>query len=339
MPLDSLTVSVIIPCRNEGRFIKTVLQRLFEQDYSKSFEIIVVDAMSTDDTVRQVESFIKETTTKRIRIIPNEKIIIPAGLNLGIEKAVGEIIVRMDGHALPQRDYLRIAVDTLVSNNYDVVGGICKTKPACDNYVARGVAIGISHIFGVGDSRFRLANSHQKARLVDTVPFGCFKKSLWKQLGGFDETLLANEDYDFNYRVRKNGGCVFLNPELVTEYFARATLSDLAQQYFRYGKWKLKMLSKAPKSLRLRHVIPPAFLLGLLLSGLVGLALNFFFVIFLFLLSAYLLANIIAAIHASLRAGSVGTFPMVIIVFIIMHFSWGGGLLYSFFDNIFSQEN
>jgi len=332
-------VSVVIPCRNEGRFIQTVLQRLIEQDYTNFFEIIVVDGMSSDDTVAQIESAKHGRNAEQIKVLSNKKIIIPAGLNYGIQNASGQIIIRMDGHALPQKDYIRIAVATLVESGHDVVGGVCKSVPAANNNWAKAISVGISYIFGVGDSRFRLSNSEQKACLVDTVPFGCFKKVLWEKLSGFDENLLTNEDYDFNYRVRKNGGTVFLNPELVTEYFARSTLSELARQYFRYGKWKFRMLLKQPKSIRLRHFIPPTFLFVLFLSGLLSYGVKLSFFVFAAFWAAYLLADFIAAIHASIKAGLFQLFPLLIVVFAIMHFSWGGGFWYSILEQVSRKIN
>ena len=334
MQPEKPTVSVVIPCRNEGRYIKRVLRRLLEQDYSGLFEIIVVDGMSLDDTVEQVRSLRVGQWTDNLKILSNPRIIIPAGLNIGIKNAVGEIVIRMDGHALPQRDYVRKAVNTLLESGYDVVGGICKSVPAADNNWAKAISIGISYIFGVGDSRFRIANSQQSACFVDTVPFGCFKKSLWKELGGFDESLLTNEDYDFNYRVRKKDGTVYLTPELVTEYVARSSLAELAKQYFRYGKWKFRMLLKQPRSIRLRHFVPPIFLLVLFLTGVLSMSLIPASILFVVLLATYLMANLVAAVHASQKNKNLRLFPYLIIVFIIMHFSWGGGFWYSIFEQI-----
>lgn len=336
--LQTPPVSIVIPCRNEESCIESVLTRFYEQDYDGTLEIIIVDGESTDDTLDKVRDFYAKYPKNPIEIIDNNRRDIPTGLNLGINRARGEIIIRMDGHALPGKDYVRIAVQTLTSNNYDVVGGICISAPGTETATAKAIALGISHIFGVGDSRFRLANSPQKGRLVDTVPFGCFRKSLWQNLGGFDENLLTNEDYDFNYRVQKNGGTVFLNPALVTKYIARATLPELARQYFRYGRWKLKMLLKEPMSIKLRHIIPPTFLLAFVISGLLSFVSNAALIVFALITFTYLLTNVVATAHASFCTGSGRLFPLLMVVFVTMHFSWGGGVLYSFFKHIFRER-
>jgi len=150
---------------------------------------------------------------------------------------------------------------------------------------------------------------------------------------------LTNEDYDFNYRVRKRGGKVLLNPELVTDYIARGTLSELARQFVRYGLWKVRMLTKQPKSIRPRHAVPPLFLLGVIVSGLLSFFNTMFFILFAAVLGLYLLATLTASFNACRKEKNMTLLPFLVIVFIVMHFSWGGGFLYSLVEQIAGRKN
>jgi len=324
-------VSVIIPCRNEEKYITSVLETICNQDYHGKLEIIVVDAMSQDHTREKINGFEQQHECD-IAIIDNEKIIIPAGLNAGIRNAKGEIILRMDGHAIPEKNYIRTAVNTLLTTGYDVVGGICKSYPAKDTNIAKAIAFAISHPFGVGDSRFRLSAGNTRPQFVDTVPFGCFKKILWEKLGGFDESLLTNEDYDFNYRVRQSGGKVYLEPQLITRYYARDSLNGLMKQYYRYGRWKCKMLKKQPRSIKWRHAVPPVFLISIILFAGFSFFSHFFRILLLFEIFVYLFFNLFVSIKARINNKCDQSFAILPIVFIVMHFSWGFGMLKSFFE-------
>lgn len=187
----------------------------------------------------------------------------------------------------------------------------------------------------MGDALYRHA---KQAAEVDTVPFGSFKRTLIDKVGMFDETLLTNEDYEFNARVREAGGRIWLDPSIRSIYFARATLLELARQYWRYGFWKWRMLSKYPNTLRWRQALPPLFVISL-----AGLALlSFFFPLAKFLLLGeillYLFICLLAGIQARLRMKknflSVGL-PLAIP---IMHIAWGSGLLWSMLASGFRKN-
>ena len=125
--------------------------------------------------------------------------------------------------------------------------------------VAEAIARAVAHPIGAGNAAYRTARTTGGGRTeVDTVPFGCFRKTTWEALGGFDERLLTNEDYEFNYRARSSGSAVVLDADIRCTYFARSTLAELASQYFRYGWWKAQMLKRHPRSLRWRQALPGA---------------------------------------------------------------------------------
>jgi hypothetical protein len=166
---------------------------------------------------------------------------------------------------------------------------------------------------------------------VDTVAFACFQKTLWVSLRGFDESLLTNEDYDFNYRVRLAGRSVLLDRSGHCDYFARATLKALASQYLRYGGWKAEMVWRQPRSIKLRHLVAPVFIVSLLALGILGLVWQAAWWLLLSELWVYFLLALFAGWQSANRAKS--GFAMILLmplVFATIHFAWGGGFLISF---------
>jgi cellulose synthase/poly-beta-1,6-N-acetylglucosamine synthase-like glycosyltransferase len=317
-------VSIVIPCFNEERFIAEVLERLAAQYDAGCCEIIVVDGHSTDSTRAVVAKCAARLAVSNIRVIDNPARHIPVALNLGIAAARGEIIARMDAHAVPSENYLRHCVDLLGDDQNMIVGTPCRIRAAAETATARAVAIVVAHPFGIGDAQYRIAHAGG-AREVDTVPFGVFRKSLWQRLGGFDETLLANEDYDFNYRVRRDGGRVVLDTDAHTVYFARATFAALAQQYFRYGHWKAQMLRLHPRSMRVRHAVAPAFVASLVCASLVGFAWRPAWWLLLLALGAYLVPALAFAVALARRAKDVKLVAPIGAAFFVVHCAWGAG--------------
>ncbi|NIP43956.1 MAG: glycosyltransferase, partial [Aliifodinibius sp.] len=236
-------------------------------------EVVIADGMSEDNTRKVIEEYSYSHNDLDIRIINNIKKNIPSGLNEAITESTGEIIVRMDAHSIPSENYIERAVANLQAQKGDNIGGRWIILPGADRWISRSIAIAASHPLAVGGVSYRIGGS---AQAVDTVPFGSFRRELFDQIGLFDENLLSNEDYDFNTRIRKNGGTVWFDPEMKTKYFARSTLGQLAKQYWRYGYWKFKMLKKYPDSLRLRQGIPPLFILSLVILAII----SFFYPIF-----------------------------------------------------------
>jgi succinoglycan biosynthesis protein ExoA len=324
------SVSVIIPCYNEERFIGKALENLVDQYAAEDYEIVVVDGMSNDRTREVVEAFQVSHPLPAIRLLHNPARAIPHALNLGIAAARGEVIARMDAHTAPSAGYIRRCVEVLSEGNAAVVGMPCRVRPASDTISARAIAIAVSHPFGIGDAKYRLGNDGEKVQEdVDTVAFACFRKSLWTELGGFDEKLLTNEDYDFNYRVRARGERVVLDYTAHCDYFARPTLRKLAAQYFRYGTWKARMIRRRPRSTKLRQLVAPAFVVSIVLLAAAGVISNITWV----LLGAELAIYFLAAFNFSYRATQKHRerFPVMLtmpLAFFAIHLSWGTSFLW-----------
>ena len=263
---------MVVPCRNEALRIGTLLYAIRSQEISV-LEVIIVDTGSTDGTLDVVAHYQRHHSDLRLGCLSLPDAGIAEAVNSGIEAAQGEIIVRMDGHSRPTPSYVRRALEALRETGAGVVGGVWDIAPGGLTPIAEAIARAVAHPIGAGDAAYRTARTTDAGRTeVDTVPFGCFRKTTWETLGGFDERLLANEDYEFNYRVRSSGSAVVLDPGIRCTYFARSTLADLSNQYFRYGWWKAQMLRRHPRSLRWRQALPGALVplsVGLAVAGLV----------------------------------------------------------------------
>src|SRR5215472_13566317 len=194
-PLLMETVSVVIPCYNEERHIGAALENLADQYEHDRYEIIVVDGMSRDGTRAAIAAFQQAHPDIALKLIDNRSQTIPAALNLGAAAARGSIIARLDAHAVASPGYIRRLVEVMSQDGVGVAGMPCRVRPNDDTDMARAIALAVSHSFGIGDAKYRLPVGDAPQEAVDTVAFACFRKQLWSDLDGFDETLLANEDY------------------------------------------------------------------------------------------------------------------------------------------------
>lgn len=319
------TVSVVIPCYNEERFIGKVLENLAGQCVAERYEIIVVDGMSTDQTRAVVEEFMQLHPEIAVRLIDNPARNIPTALNLGIEHARHEIIVRMDAHSIPSENYLRRCIEGLHDGETSIVGMPWRIQASNDSVAARAVALAVAHPFGIGDAKYRLAAS--TSQFVDTVPFGAFRKSLWQEIGGYDERLLSNEDYDFHYRVRQRGGRILLDTGGHSIYFARPSFTALAAQYSRYGRWKAQMVKRHPRSLRLRQLAAPLFVLSLVVLTALSVWRLLALEALLLVLVPYLALALFFAAKLSRRASDWRLLPAIVWAFLIIHIAWGSSFL------------
>lgn len=318
-------VSVIIPCRNEEGTIRLLLDALLKQSFPReAMEVIIADGMSTDRTRDVIADFQASHPDLRLRVTDNPKRNIPAAVNAGIRSAEGELLLRLDAHSMPHEEYIERCYAALMQGTADVVGGVWDIQAQEETWIARAIAAAAAHPLAVGDAQYRHG---KQAGFVDTVPFGAFKRELVQRVGLYDESLLTNEDYEFNTRVRQSGGKIWLDPQIRCVYFSRRNLKELASQYWRYGFWKAQMLKRYPGSLRLRQALPPLFVLGMALLLVLGLfwlpGLYVFLGAAVLYLAVLIGAGIQLAAHKKDTALTVG-FPLAAAT---MHFCWGAGLL------------
>jgi len=320
-------VSVVIPCLNEERFIAKTLNNLADQYDPQRYEIIIVDGLSKDRTREIITEFCQRRPDISVTLIDNPAGRIPAALNLGIQAARGEIIARLDAHAVASPGYIRRSVEVLRQEGVGVVGMPCNVCAGADSLTAKAIAMAVSHPFGIGDAKYRLGRSTTQ-EAVDTVAFASFRKELWREVGGFDERLSANEDYEFNYRVRLHGQTVLLDQVERCDYFARATLKDLCLQYWRYGRWKARMILDHPGSIKPRQVVAPVFVASLPLLLVTGFWLRPAWWLLAIELGAYLLLALFFAVRLARSLGAgVALIALLPLIFGIIHLAWGTGFL------------
>jgi succinoglycan biosynthesis protein ExoA len=245
------------------------------------------------------------------------------------------LIIRLDAHSMPIPEYVARCVSAHQNKKGDNVGGVWEIRASANTWIADSISFAASHPLGAGDAMYRL---NAKDGEVDTVPFGSFYKSLIEKIGAFDETLLANEDYEFNVRFRKAGGVVYLDPEIRSVYFSRSTLNKLAVQYWRYGFWKFKMLKRYPDTLRLRQALPPVFLLSLMGLGVLSLWWQIAFYLFVAQLFLYFFILGLAGFALAIGRKKGYLFLGVPLAITTMHFAWGAGFLFSGISSLFKKN-
>lgn len=254
-------VTVILPCRNEASHIAACLDSILASAHpAERLEVLVVDGMSDDGTRALVEEYVRAHAN--IHMLDNPERIVPTALNIGIRTATGDVIVRMDGHVVYPPEYIPRLVDALLAEGADNVGGCLVTLPGDGSATAQAIAIAMSHPFGVGLARFRIGA--RRPQDVDTVPFGCFRRSLFARVGLFDEELVRNQDDEFNHRIIRHGGRVRLIPDVVCYYYARGSLRKAARMFYQYGAFKPLVARKVGRVMTVRQLVPAMFVAALL---------------------------------------------------------------------------
>ena len=256
-----MTISVIIPCRNEKRHIREFLDSLLSQDLEPDWqvEVLVADGMSDDGTRETLHRY--SETTPAVRVIDNPGRIVSTGLNAAIGAATGEIIIRMDAHTTYARDYIRECVRVLRESSADNVGGPWVAEGR--SLVGKAIAAAFRSPFCTGGGKAHDPNYEGE---VDTVYLGCWDRSVFNRVGLFDPELVRNQDDEFNFRLRRSGGRIWQSPRIKSSYTPRASIAALFRQYCQYGFWKVVVIRKHRALASWRHAVPGLFVVALLTS-------------------------------------------------------------------------
>jgi len=323
-------ISIIIPTFNEEKYISACIDSILESDYvHEKMEIFVVDGMSEDSTCQIVKKY--HSKYSFVRVIENKKKHTPVGMNLGIQASSGKFVFILSAHASYGTDYFTKLVENIQALEADCVGGMLITEVKNSNLKSSSIKEVLMHKFGVGNALFRIGCN--EIMEVDTVAFGCYRKSTFEKYGLFDEKLIRNQDIELNKRIINGGGKIYLIPDVKCIYYARENFKDLAKNQYQNGYWNMltAYYTKTLNSLSLRHFVPLLFVLSLLLPVLFSLISEKVVWIAFVSLASYLTLVIIISFKLKNNTNSI---MYLIIAFLVLHFSYGLGSLVGIFHVI-----
>lgn len=309
-------VSIIIPCRNEEKYITKNLDAILDQDYEGSIEVLVVDGMSTDQTREIVLSY----PAQHIHLVDNLEKYTPNALNIGVQNASGSIFIILGGHAFVNPDFVRKNVEALEKDEaIGCAGG--QILNIHENKTSEIISKAMASSFGVGNATFRVGG---EAGFVDTVAFGAYRRYIHDEIGGFDEDLVRNQDDEYNFKVTQAGYKIYFDPAIISNYYVRGSIAKLYRQYYQYGYWKVYVNKKHKTVTTWRQLVPLVFVLGLFLGGLLSLLIPGFLWVYLGGLIFYAL---LAILSGARTGGHFYESLKVACIFPVLHFSYGLGYL------------
>lgn len=322
-------ISVVMPIYNEEKYIENCIDSLLLQDYPQEcMEWIFVDGMSSDRTRELIEAYI-EKHPKLIKILSNPNKTVPYAMNIGIKEARGKYIIRLDAHADYNTDYISKCVYYLDTTDADNVGGVAETKSK--GFVGNAIAKMLSSRFGVGNSEFR---TNGESGYVDTVPFGAFRREVFEKWGGYDERLTRNQDNEMNYRIRKNGGKIYLSSDIKLSYYCRDSIKSISDMAVKNGMWNVITMKLCPGSMGVRHFIPLAFLLSLIILPITSIIYHPIWWLFAFEMTLYFALDCLCSAK---QASGIKEFILLVLLFPVFHITYGAGSLEGVMK-LFSKE-
>ena len=316
-------VSVIIPVRNESRFIEKSLRTFLDNDYPREMlEVVVVDGASQDATADIVKTIAKEDP--RVILLHNTDRITPVSMNMGVKAARGDMVVIVGAHSEFANDYLNSCVNALERTGAGCVGGYMETVPGGPGAIAKAICLATTSPFGVGGAKFRTGGLEEKE--VDTVAFGAFRREVFEKVGLYNTLLVRNQDMEFSTRMRKAGYKIVISPTIKFKYYNRGTFAGLRQQAFNNGLWNPYTSYLVGDALSVRHFVPLMFVASLVVLATAGLAWWPAWILLGLEIALYLTAGTIMAAKAARPAGA--STVLVLLTFLQFHVAYGIGSLW-----------
>lgn len=324
-----IIVSVVMPLYNEEKYIGKCIDSLLLQDYpTEKMEWIFVDGCSKDRTVEILEEYRKQYP-ELIKVFNNPQKIVPYAMNIGIEASCGKYIVRLDAHADYATDYISKCIYYLENTDAENVGGVAETKS--NGFMGNAIAKMLSSKFGVGNSQFR---TNGESGYVDTVPFGAFKREVFSKYGGYDERLVRNQDNEMNFRIRKNGGKIYLANDIHLSYYCRDSVKGISTMARKNGMWNVIAMKLCPGSMGWRHFIPFFFVISVIGLGILGILHSIFWMLLGVETALYLMLDVL---FSAKQASGIKEFFALLILFPIFHIAYGAGSMIGI-AKLFSKE-
>jgi GT2 family glycosyltransferase len=314
-------VSVVIPMYNAASYVGRCLESVLQQDYpAERIEIIVVDGASTDSSASVVQNFVREHP--RVRLLPNPMRLTNHGLNIGIRHAKGDVIVFLGCRGVLDSTFVTKCIENLRKvKDAAVVGGV--VGMGFTSFAGKAIGLALSSPFGVGTARYRYATEPQ---FTDTVQFGAYRKEVLHEVGLVDEDMILADDDELNWRITKAGHKILMNPEIKFLYYPRHSVCALLTQYFGYGRGRATAVKKHPNKLSVKHIVPSAFALFLIVGFVFSLFVPYAWIPYVTILWLYLAAALLCSAKIAAREGW-NLFPILPILFFVIHVSYGLGFL------------
>jgi glycosyltransferase involved in cell wall biosynthesis len=325
-----MLISILIPCRNEEKYIERCIQSVlgFSLPDGVSTEIYFIDGCSTDQT----RSIILESCkgVSRLNLLDNPGIIQASALNIGIRHTRGDFILRLDAHSQYPKDYLIKIIETQNRINVENVGGIFITQPGNNSYSAAVVQAITTHPFGVGNAGFRTGAGEG---LADTVPYGFYKRSIFEKIGFFDERLVRAQDYEFNRRIIKSGGRIWRNPSIQVYYYNQTSFFKFLRKQIKFeAPYNAYMWYLASYTFAFRHMITGVFTVGIIGGLILSPFYDWIKWMFLIVVQLYFFLALFSAMHQARRYRYIFHVITLPLCFFLYHFLHGFGVLYGLFS-------
>lgn len=318
-------VSIVIPMYNEADAIERCIESILQQDYPQELlEIIVVDGHSSDGSKEKV--FALAQKHGNIFLYENPQRRTPKSLNIGIKNAHGEVIIILGAHTRIDRNFVKLNIHYMREKNVKCTGGTQINTG--ETFLQRAIGLAMGSRFGIPSAPYRF---FKKGRFVDTVVYAAYHRSLFDQIGYFDEELHISEDAELNWRIRKAGNKIYYSPDIISYYYPRRNLRLLAKQFFNYGILRVNVIKKHPDAVKLMHLIPPSFVFGSFLLLLLGVRWPQCWTILAFTWLIYLFYVLIAAFEVALSHRCFKYLLVLPLAFMTMQLAWGMGFLVGIF--------
>ena len=254
-------ITVIMPVRNEVRFISDTLAQLVAQEYPEDrYEIIVADGGSDDGT----QALVTEMSLQypQIRLVNNPARLSSAGRNIGFKNGRGDYFLVVDGHCyIPVTMLFENIVAVLEKSGADCLGRPQPLDPPGLTVFQQTVALVRGSRLGHGGDSLIYGDYEGFASPVSNGAI--YTRKIFEKIGYCDESFDAAEDVEFNYRVEQAGFKCYTSPMLTVRYYPRENLRGLFRQMTRYGRGRRRFIGKHPEALTLNQMIPAGFVAGL----------------------------------------------------------------------------
>lgn len=324
-------ITVIIAVKNEEQYIEKCLQSLINQDFPHDlYQIAVVDGLSRDQTMKIVKGY-RENYPDLIKIYQNPKEWQAVGRNIAIQnEKKSDLIAYIDGHCVADRQWLSTLYDSLQTQSETKVAGVgsVHTSPEDDSLIGKAIEQVFSTSVGGIGSSFRRAKGKKEAI---TAPFVLYKREALEKVGLYDEDMKYGEDFTLNYKLRKAGYKLLVDPKAIVYYYKRGTFISFLIQMYNYGITKAIIGKKYPSSLKVFHCIPSIVVISLAAVGIAGIYVMEFRLLLYLMIFLYIVVIISSSLISAFKKRQWIFAGLMLILYLIEHLAYSIGFLRGLF--------